>query len=371
MKSAVPVHPNSRLSESIAKWTIVGCCLLLLGIVAVLSTVRIAEQVAPPLVRNQKLESVPGIADTSQPGGQSAQLVGEVGGQAPVFDGNRAYRYLRAICAFGNRMSGSAGMEQQQKMLEKHFRGLGAEVEYQRFQVRHPETGQPVRMANMIIPWHPESQQRILLCAHYDTRPLPDRDPDPRKRRKGVFLGANDGASGTALLMELGHHIAELPDRLGIDFVLFDGEELVYQQPRDRYFLGSQWFAEKYRDAPPEYRYVAGVLFDMVADTKLSIYQEGHSVTWPETRPLVKEIWNTAARLGVKEFIPRSRYTIQDDHLPLYNIAKIPVCDLIDFEYPDRSNRYWHTTSDAPGRCSAASLDKVGRVIHAWLSTKR
>ncbi|MCG8449799.1 MAG: M28 family peptidase [Pirellulales bacterium] len=288
-----------------------------------------------------------------------------------TFDGKRSYKYLRGICSLGNRMSGSDGMQQQQQMLEKHFSNLGAKVGYQRFQVKHPLSGRPVPMANMIVQWHPQSQQRILLCAHYDTRPLPDRDPDPRRRRQGIFLGANDGASGVALLMELGHHVAQLPDRYGLDFVFFDGEELVYVEPRDPYFLGSRWFAEKYRDQPPEHRYVAGVLFDMVADTRLSLYQEQHSVTWPQTRPIVKEIWSTAQRLGVKEFIPRARHWVLDDHLPLYKIARIPVCNVIDFEYPDPSNRYWHTTDDAPGRCSAASLGKVGLVIQTWLSTKR
>ena len=312
------------------------------------------------------LASASGVAQPPQ-----NQRAAKGGAQATTFDGKRSYGYLKKICSYGNRMSGSAGMLQQQQLLEKHFVDLGAQVEYQKFQVKHPESGRAVKMANMIIQWHPKSQERFLLCAHYDTRPLPDRDPDPRRRREGEFLGANDGASGVALLMELGHHIGQLPDRYGLDFVFFDGEELVYVDPRDRYFLGSEWFAEKYRDDPPAHSYVAGVLFDMVADAKLTMYQEEHSMMWPETRPLVKEIWSTAQRLGVKEFIPRMKYIVRDDHLPLYQIAKIPVCDLIDFEYPDPRNRYWHTTADAPGRCSAASLDKVGRVIQAWLATKR
>jgi len=287
------------------------------------------------------------------------------------FDGARAYDYLKQICAFGNRMSGSQGMQLQQQLLEKHFVALEGQVSYQRFQAQHPLSGQPVRMANLIVQWHPQATERILLCAHYDTRPLPDQEADPRKRRKGIFLGANDGASGVAVLMELGHHVAQLPDRYGLDFVMFDGEELVYDDRRDRYFLGSEWFAQQYHDHPPAHHYVAGVLLDMVGDRKLGIYQEVHSVTWPATRPLVKEIWGTAARLGVKEFIPRARYAVRDDHLPLNQIAKIPVCDIIDFEYPDRTNRYWHTTADKPGRCSAASLGKVGWVMQEWLATKR
>jgi len=291
--------------------------------------------------------------------------------KADRFDGKRAYSYLRQICDLGSRTSGTPGMRQQQKLLEKHFSALGAQVTYQRFQKRqHPLTGEPVPMANLIVTFHPESTERILLCAHYDTRPLPDRDINPRRRRTGVFLGANDGASGVAVLMELAHHVAALPNRVGLDFVLFDGEELVYDDRRDPYFLGSERFAQQYVSQPPKHRYLAGILLDMVGDAKLTIYQERYSATWPDTRSLVTEIWGTAQRLGVKEFIPRIKYAVKDDHLPLHNIAKIPVIDIIDFEYPDRSHRYWHTTADSPGRCSAASLGKVGWVMQEWLRSK-
>jgi len=273
-------------------------------------------------------------------------------------------------------MSGSPGMKQQQVLLVKHFTGLHAQVTFQHFKVKHPrKSNRRVPMTNLIIEWRPEAKERILLCAHYDTRPLPDREINPRIRKNGIFLGANDGASGVALLMELGHHVAQLPLNYGLDFVLFDGEELVYFDGREDigpYFLGSTWFARQYRKHPPKHKYVAGVLFDMVADADLTLYQEENSATWKRTRPLVKEIWGTAQRLGVKEFIPRIKYNVRDDHFPLNKIAKIPVIDLIDFAYPEHpSNLYWHTTADAPGRCSADSLGKVGKVIVEWLSTKR
>jgi len=297
----------------------------------------------------------------------------EPGSIAPAerFNGLRAYGYLKQICDLGARISGSDAMRQQQELLEKHFTELGGQVEYQRFQFpRHPLTGKPVEMANLIVRWHPETTERILLCAHYDTRPYADQDPNPRLRKLGLFLGANDGGSGTVVLMELGHHLKDLPSRYGIDFVFFDAEEFVFIQ-RDKYFLGSTHFAQDYVDQPPAHRYVGGVLLDMVGDAKLSVYQETHSAMWPDTRQLVQEIWGTADRLGVKEFIPRVGYQVQDDHLPLNRIAQIPVCDVIDFQYPDRSNRYWHTTADTPARCSAESLGKVGWVIQEWLATKQ
>ena len=310
-----------------------------------------------------------------------AVVVGRVEGVSAAeplavgFDGERSYGYLKAICDFGNRKSGSAGMKKQQGLLEKHFTDLQAKVTFQRFKVKHPLNGKRVPMANLVVEWHPEAKKRILLCAHYDTRPFPDREIDPRNSR-GVFLGANDGASGTALLMELGNLMAQLPTEYGVDFVLFDGEELVYfDRTRNRdigdYFHGSTWFARQYRKHPPSHEYVAGVLFDMVADARLGIHQERFSMTWSQTRPLVKEIWSTAQRLGIREFIPRAKYEVRDDHLPLNRIAKIPVCDVIDFEYSDSRNRNWHTLGDTPEHCSADSLGKVGTVIVEWLSTKR
>jgi hypothetical protein len=286
--------------------------------------------------------------------------------QATDFDGQRAYGYLRAICALGNRMSGSEGMRRQQELLAQHFKDLGVAVEYQRFEGIHPLTKKPVPMGNIIVRWFPERAERILMGAHYDTRPLPDQDPNPRMRKEGLFIGANDGASGVAVLMELAHHVKSLPEKYGLDFVFFDAEELVYGR-RGTYFLGSRHFAERYANEQRHYEYVAGILLDMVGDADLTIYQEQNSMGWKNTRPIVQSVWETAARVGVPEFIPRVGYMVQDDHLPLNRIGDIPVIDVIDFHYPDSQNSYWHTTQDQPGRCSADSLGKVGLVMLEWL----
>jgi hypothetical protein len=214
-----------------------------------------------------------------------------------------------------------------------------------------------------------------MLCAHYDTRPFPDRDPRVANRRK-PFIGANDGASGVALLAELAHHVASIDSPLGLDFVLFDAEELVYNDRRDKYFLGSEYFATQYRDNPPDHTYRYAVLVDMVGDRELQIYQEKHSLSWRDSRQLVRDIWDTAKRLGVREFVPRARYEIRDDHLALHDIAGIPACDIIDFDYPRPPGRnigtgkgsYWHTTMDLPDKCSGDSLAKVGWVILEWFN---
>lgn len=291
--------------------------------------------------------------------------------QSPAADGGspldatRAYRYLEQICDLGPRPSGSAGMQRQQELLRRHFEALGGDVQLQRFQAPHPQGGM-VPMANLIVRWNPEATERILLCAHYDTRPLPDRDPNPARRRDGVFLGANDGASGVALLMELAHLMPQLDPPLGVDFVLFDGEELVYTEGRDPYFLGSTWFARQYVQQPPPHKYRWGVLLDMVGDVNLQIHPERQSVSWRETRPLVAEIWGTAAKLGVDEFVPRAKYHLRDDHVPLRNVGKIPTCVLIDFDYPA-----WHTEADTPRMCSGTSLAKVGWVVYEWLKNQQ
>jgi hypothetical protein len=283
------------------------------------------------------------------------------------FDGQRSYEMLKRICDIGPRVSGTEGMRQQQALLRAHFEKLGAIVEMQSFRARHPRTGQAVELANMIVTWHPDRAKRVLLCAHYDTRPFPDNDPDPAKRQ-GVFLGANDGGSGTALLAELGYHMPAFASKYGVDFVLFDGEELVYDE-NDEYFLGSTHFAKDYRANPPDHEYLAGVLFDMVADRDLNLFHEGHSVQWRKPRAIVHDIWRTAKRLGVHEFVSSPRHTVRDDHLPLNRIAEIPTCDLIDFDYGPRSGgqTYWHTTHDTPDKCSALSLAKVGWVVKTWL----
>jgi glutaminyl-peptide cyclotransferase len=276
------------------------------------------------------------------------------------FSGERAMEHLEAVCQVGPRPSGSEAMQRQRALLAEHFRAAGGAVSGQAFRIRDRRTGSPVHIENLLISWHPDRQERVLLAAHYDTRPYPDRDPfDPR----GRFIGANDGASGVAVLMELARFMAGI-EGPGVDFVLFDAEEYVFAAG-DPYFLGSTYFARQYAAARrkgegPVYR--CGVLLDMVGDRDLEIWQERRSVSWPETRPVVESIWEVAARLGVREFIPRPRHEIDDDHVPLRNIGKIPTCDIIDFDYPA-----WHTTRDTPEQCSAESLGKVGRVILAWL----
>lgn len=283
----------------------------------------------------------------------------------PPYDADRAYGYLLQICELGPRPSATPAMHRQQQILSAFFEQRGATVELQRFDVRHPQTGEAVELANLIASWHPQRPKRFLLCAHYDTRPFPDRDPvNPR----GRFVGANDGASGVAGLMELANHIDQLPADVGIDLVMFDGEELVYEEGRDEYFLGSTYFARTYLANPPAVPYRAGILLDMIGDKELKIYYERNS--WNYAREVSKSVFATAASLGVDAFVPRIRHEIRDDHLPLNQIAHIPTIDLIDFDYPRPgigAPQYWHTMQDVPENCSGHSLATVVYVVHQWL----
>jgi hypothetical protein len=286
-----------------------------------------------------------------------SQVLGVVPKFAEIpFDGARALADLTRLCEFGPRPSGSEAMRQQQDFLDKHFSDNGATVARQRFPVRHPLDGSRVDMVNLVIQWHPEAKERYLICAHYDTRPFPDQD---RANPRGRFVGANDGASGTAVLMELGRNMKSLTGKNGVDFVLFDGEELVFTE-RDEYFLGSTYFSRVYRGSPPAYRYRQGVLLDMVGDANLQLRQEPNSIRL--ARQVVGDVWGAAARLGVREFEQAVGREVRDDHLPLNNIANIRTCDVIDFDYP-----YWHTEADTPDKCSAASLEKVGKTVYEWL----
>ena len=278
---------------------------------------------------------------------------------APTLNAKRAFGYLEDVCAIGRRVSGSTGMQRQQKLVTDHFTELGFSVRFQSFEAAHPITGRPVRMANFIAQLNPKMTPRILLCCHYDTRPFPDQDS---VNKNGIFLGANDGASGVALYMEMAHHLPKLTPNLGVDIVMFDGEELVFPSDRGKYFLGSEHFAKRYKASRSDPRYACGVLVDMIGDKELRIYKERNSLRYASA--VTNSVWKAARQAGESAFVHRMKHEIRDDHIPLNRIARIPTCDLIDFDY---GRNYWHTTRDIPRNCSGESLAIVGRVLCVWL----
>jgi hypothetical protein len=280
---------------------------------------------------------------------------------API-DGARAYGYLKQICDLGPRPAGTEANERQRKMVSDHFKKTGAVVREQPFVAPDPLSGQAVRMTNLIGSWFPDRTQRIVIGAHYDTRPFPDRELDPVERQQ-PFLGANDCASGVALLMELAHHMNDSPTPWGVDLVLFDGEELVYDRVGE-YFLGSKEFARQYkadrRSKAITFTYVAGFVLDMIGGRDLHLPKEPYSIQFAGR--LTREVWTVAKRLGARAFTDTRGTEVLDDHLPL-NDAGIPTTDIIDFSYA-----HWHRASDLPENCSAESLAQVGRVLSAWLA---
>jgi hypothetical protein len=285
-----------------------------------------------------------------------------------LIDGQRAFGYLKKICNLGPRVAGSEANTRQRQLVAEHFRKLGAKVREQPFQSEHPLTGERVNMANLIGSWHPDREQRVVIGAHYDTRPHPDQEDDP-ERQQLPFLGANDGASGVAVLMEIAHHLDKLETPWGVDLVLFDGEELVYgdNPRRGQYFLGSWHFSQSYTAeidrGRSKMRYVAGVVLDMVGGRDLKIPREPNSLRLAPEQ--VREVWAVARQIGARSFLNEVGREVLDDHLAL-NDAGIPTIDLIDFAYP-----FWHKADDLPENCSAESLEQVGRVVTAWLALPR
>ena len=188
----------------------------------------------------------------------------------------------------------------------------------------------------------------IILGAHYDLRSFADQDPDPNMRRHPV-PGANDGASGVAVLLELAWDIpTDLEKNIWI--VLFDAEDNG-NIPGWDWILGSRGFVDGLTTQPE-----AVVIVDMIGDADLNIYKEINS-----NAHLVNEIWNIANELGYQQFLPEYKYEIIDDHIPFIQEG-IPAVDIIDFDYP-----YWHTTSDTLDKVSMESLDVVGETLLAWL----
>ena len=298
--------------------------------------------------------------DQPPPAGQVSTTTDEH--NETTFDETIAFDFLEKVCEIGPRMSGTKGMKQQQDLLLEHFQTTGGAVYFQSFPAEHPVDKRQIEMKNMMVRWHPNRNKRLLICCHYDTRPFPDSDPvNPR----GVFIGANDGGSGVALMCELGRHVQALKGDYGVDFVFFDGEEFVFVNRRDPMFLGSTFFAKEYAAGRVRANYETGVLVDMVADKNLQIYYEGNSLL--KAPRVTRDLWQIAGSLGIKEFVPKRGHKIRDDHLPLIRIARIPVCDIIDFDFPVNGNAYWHTEKDVIENCSAESLGKVGTVVLHWL----
>ncbi len=276
------------------------------------------------------------------------------GERVPSFDGDRAYRYLVEQCDFGPRNPGSQGAEDALAYLNAFFSERADTVVLQPFDFTDTIVDVTYKCTNVIARFDPGRLPRLILCAHWDSRPTADLDPDSSLRDQPI-VGANDGASGCAVLMEIANLIPELDTRYGIDLVFFDCEDYGSPGHLDYFCIGSKYFA---KNLPPN-SYAFGVLVDLVGDIDLRIYREAYSQKY--ARRVVDEVWKVAGEVGATCFADTIKHAVYDDHISLLERG-VPVIDIIDFDY-----QYWHTLSDTPDKCSPASLAQVGKVLVALL----
>ena len=271
-----------------------------------------------------------------------------------------AFRYLTRQTDFGPRAPGSPGHARCLVFLKNELRRNADRVETQPF-IAELANKKHIELTNIVASFNLQATKRILISAHWDSRMRADQDPDKHNWDKPI-LGANDGASGTAIILELARELRLSRPKIGVDLVLFDGEDVGVTGKPETFSLGSRFFATH---LPDGFRADAGINIDMVGDKELRITRERNS---EELAPQVQRlVFETARTLGVAQFSDSAGEEITDDHLPL-NRAGIPTIDLIDFAYPDESNKYWHTLADTPDKCSAESLAAVGKVLLSILS---
>jgi hypothetical protein len=277
----------------------------------------------------------------------------------PPFSGQNAFALLQKQCDFGPRVPGTAAHDSCRVFLLEELRRYAENVVEQGFEHQLERYPQPVKLTNLIAGFQLDAPHRVLLCAHWDSRPWADQETDSAEHQLPV-PGANDGASGVAVLLEIARLLKAVPPPIGVDLVLFDGEDSGISGMQRTFAIGAQHFA---RAQGALYHPQFGILLDMVGDRDLQIYQEGNSARY--ARGLVDHVWQLAREQAVAEFIPTVRHEVFDDHYPLIE-AGIPVIDLIDFDYP-----HWHTLDDTPDKCSPASLEKVGKVVLAAVYDRR
>jgi hypothetical protein len=271
----------------------------------------------------------------------------------PAFDGQAALEYVRTQVAFGPRIPGTEAHRRMGDWLDSLLRVAADTVLVQAWEHR-TASGAVLPLRNFIARFNPSARQRLLFLAHWDTRPRSD-GPSSRDTTLPV-PGANDGASGVAILLGVADQLGVNPPSVGVDLLFVDGEDYGDWTARTDVLIGSEYYAKNPLPGPkPEF----AVLFDMVGDAELRIEREGYSVTGAPD--VVELVWRTAADLGYDTiFVSESGTTVTDDHIPLQQ-AGIRAIDVIDFDYGP-GNSYWHTPDDTVDKVSARSLGIVGQV---------
>ena len=274
----------------------------------------------------------------------------------PRFDEDHAFSYLVAQCDFGPRNPGSNGYYACLDYLITELDQSANEIILQDFSYREQRHNKRYNLENIIARFNPDAEFQTVISAHWDTRPWADQE-DLRQDRDQPIIGANDGASGVAILLELAKIMGENPPPIGVNLVFFDGEDLGVPGENETYCQGSRFFAKNLPIPRPN----EAINLDMVGDKQLVLPIERYSLEYhPE---LVRHLWDRAKDMGLDAFIGRVDYAIYDDHIPLNEIAGIPSIDLIDFKYPNSYANFWHTLNDIPENCSEESLGQVGALM--------
>lgn len=280
------------------------------------------------------------------------------------FEGEAAFAWLEKQCDFGPRNPGSQGYDNCKEFLIEELNGYADTVFTQNFTYTELRENDTFELDNIIAQFKSNSTMHALLGAHWDTRPWADMDPNPDNYQTPI-LGANDGASGVAVLLELAKMFASKPPPINITVVLFDGEDMGISGVPNSFAQGSKYFAENLPIEKPDY----GIILDMIGDAILEISIERNSYRIaPE---LVNELWTKAEELKLNAFKNKLGYEMYDDHIPLWEIAEIPTIDIIDFNYPNQSINYWHTLQDIPQNCSPNSLEQVGSLIATHIYSQK
>ena len=281
-------------------------------------------------------------------------------GPQTAFSGQQALAYVKMQLDFGPRIPGTEGARRTGDWITAQMMQRADTVIEQRW-THVTAKGDSLPMRNILARFRPQESQRVLYLAHWDTRPVSDRESDPALERMPV-PGANDGASGVALLIALGDVLKKTPPQYGVDLLFVDGEDYGdFGPPIVDALIGSTWFANHLPS--PGYQPIFGVLWDMIGDRDLKLFQEANSVQHaPE---IIARVWQTAEDLGyAKYFVSRGMGPVTDDHVPL--IAKgLRVIDVIDLDYD-----WHHRHTDTLDKVSAASIQIVGDVATALVVGK-
>ncbi len=280
------------------------------------------------------------------PGADSLQLRAAAG-----FDGAASMTYLHTALGFGTRVPGSAGHTATGDWIVSEMQARGATVTEQTW-MHTTKAGKSVPMRNIVAQWNSTATQRVLYVTHWDTRPKAEKAP-PADTLKPI-IGANDGTSGIALFLAIGDALKAKPTSVGVDLVFVDGEDYgEFGPPEVDVFIGSGYFA---RHLPtPGYAPVFAVVWDMIGDRSLQIFQE--TISLDVAPEVVARVWRQAEALGYAgKFIQRPKYAVRDDHVPL-QAAGLKAIDVIDIDYP-----YHHTLEDTEDKVSRESMQSVGTV---------